>query len=191
MWLWKSNVTHVSYKLTFFLFFRYNHPEKLLETRRGRCGEWANCFTLLCRALGLEARYIWDSTGTNLTAPQWYNLWIETLSLVLLSDHVWTEVYSQSQRRWLHCDPCENACDKPLLYEVGWGKKLSYILAFSKDQVVDVTWRYTCKHPEVLSRRTQIQETWLLHTLNGLNATVRFSFSCPHPKCSSFHYCLK
>ena len=122
---------------------------------------------------------------------------------LFIPDHVWTEVYSISQHRWLHCDSCENACDKPLLYEIGWGKKLSYVLAFSKDQVsesmspflirrrhswfmsmfieiaafglvqvVDVTWRYSCKHREVLSRRTLVQEPWLLHTLNGLNAVV-------------------
>ncbi|XP_028373928.1 peptide-N(4)-(N-acetyl-beta-glucosaminyl)asparagine amidase isoform X6 [Phyllostomus discolor] len=135
-------------------FPRYNNPEKLLETRCGRCGEWANCFTLCCRALGFEARYVWDYT-----------------------DHVWTEVYSPSQQRWLHCDASEDVCDKPLLYEIGWGKKLSYVLAFSKDEVVDVTWRYSCKHEEVISRRTQIKEELLRETINELNKQRQMSLS--------------
>ncbi|KAG2464812.1 NGLY1 amidase, partial [Polypterus senegalus] len=88
-------------------------------------------------------------------------------------DHVWTEVYSTSQSRWLHCDPCENVCDKPLLYEIGWGKKLSYIIAFSKDEVVDVTWRYSCKHQEVLTRRTKAPESWLRKSLNELNSVSK------------------
>lgn len=80
-------------------FPRYNHPSKLFESRTGRCGEWANAFTAMCKALGHDARIILDWT-----------------------DHVWTEVYVENDKRWIHLDSCENAYDKPLIYERGWGK---------------------------------------------------------------------
>ncbi|KAK7072532.1 Peptide-N(4)-(N-acetyl-beta-glucosaminyl)asparagine amidase [Halocaridina rubra] len=134
-------------------FARYNHPAKLLETREGRCGEWANCFTLLCRSLGMDARYVHDHT-----------------------DHVWTEVFSQSQNRWLHADPCENKLDSPMTYEKGWGKKLTYIIAFSKDEVVDVTWRYTAFPKEVLKRRRECREAWLVSAIMELNKQRQVSF---------------
>jgi len=130
-------------------FPRYNDPLRLMETRVGRCGEWANCFTLCCLAAGLEARFVVDWT-----------------------DHVWTEVYSTALGRWLHADPCENACDKPLLYEAGWGKKLSYVIAFSPDGIQDVTWRYTNHADEVLGRRTMCREGWLVHVLVALRQQI-------------------
>ncbi|CAJ1442949.1 unnamed protein product [Effrenium voratum] len=110
-------------------FPRYSDPERLLESRHGRCGEWANCFTLICSALGFQARLVVDWT-----------------------DHVWTELWVS--HRWRHCDPCEAAWDAPLTYEAGWGKKLSYVIAFSPQEVVDVTPRYTGNWPDVLLRRT-------------------------------------
>ena len=134
----------------FTRFPRYNDPGRLLETRVGRCGEWANCFTLLCLAAGLDARHVVD--------------W---------SDHVWTEVYSTAQRRWLHADPCENVCDEPLLYESGWGKKVSYIIAYSTDDIQDVTWRYTAHPSDVLARRTACREMWLAHTIVQLRKNIQ------------------
>jgi len=119
-------------------FPRFNHAVKLLETRRGRCGEFAQAFTLCCRALGFEAR----------SANDW-------------TDHVWTEYFSADEGRWIHADPCEARRDAPLLYEGGWGKKLTYVIACSKDEVVDVTRRYTKRWSEVLDRRTSCPEGWL------------------------------
>jgi hypothetical protein len=58
---------------TLVRFPRINNPAILLtESRRGRCGEFANAFCMLCRALGIDAAYVLDFT-----------------------DHVWVEVKRQ------------------------------------------------------------------------------------------------
>ena len=80
------------------------------ETRRGRCGEFGNCKALILRSLGFEVRHVTDWT-----------------------DHVWVEVYLDSQQRWIICDG--GKCDAFLLYEQSWGKKLTYIVAVSIDEV--------------------------------------------------------
>ncbi|EFN85481.1 peptide-N(4)-(N-acetyl-beta-glucosaminyl)asparagine amidase [Harpegnathos saltator] len=127
-------------------FPRYLHPKPLLSTRRGRCGEWANVFTLMCRSLKYDARLVFDET-----------------------DHVWTEVWSPMQKKWIHVDPCENVVNKPLMYEKGWHKKLSYIIAYSKDEVQDVTWRYTREPEAVLKRRTMCTEEILTRLIRFLS----------------------
>ncbi len=50
----------------------------------------------ICRSMGYDVRHVCD--------------W---------ADHVWVEVWSEAEKRWVHADPCENVYDKPLMYEVG------------------------------------------------------------------------
>lgn len=57
--------------------------------------------------------------------------------------------------------------------------------------MVDVTWRYSCKHEEVISRRTLIKEELLRETINELNKQVgggHLSFLRGHLK---FFYIIK
>lgn len=100
-------------------FPRYNNPVTLLETRKGRCGEWNNCFILILVSLGLDVRYIWNA-----------------------EDHVWCEYFSVHLKRWIHLDCCENSFDNPLLYNDGWGKKMSYTLAIHRYYILDVSKKY-------------------------------------------------
>lgn len=55
------------------------------------------------------------------------------------------------------------------MYEKGWQKKLTYIIAYSKDEVLDVTWRYTRNPEAVMKRRKICAEDNLIHLLQSLS----------------------
>lgn len=131
-------------------FPRYNDMKYVMRTRQGRCGEWAMLFTLFCQAAGMDARIVLDFT-----------------------DHLWTEVFIEAHDRWVMCDPCEGTLDTPLMYEVGWGKKLSYVFALHQNYIIDVTRRYTAHYDdEVRGRRTLVQDSWLAAGLARVAATL-------------------
>lgn len=108
-------------------FPRYNAVCKVLETRRGRCGEYSILMMRMLELLGYDAKWVVD--------------W---------ADHVWCEVLVGD--RWVHVDPCEASVNEPLIYE-GWGKNQTYILSYSNTDVEDVTAKYTTRYEESLSRR--------------------------------------
>lgn len=131
-------------------FPRYNDPAMLMKTHEGRCGEWANLFTLFLRAVGLRTRYVYNR-----------------------EDHIWNEYFSSNEKRWIHIDSCEAARDKPTLYEKGWGKKMSYIFAFSVEGARDVSRGYTLDWPAMDSRRNWVRHDEVQRVMQSITSSRR------------------
>lgn len=122
-------------------FPRFNEVTKVLETRRGRCGEYSILMLRMLKTLGYNIRYIAD--------------W---------ADHVWIEALVHND--WIHIDPCEAAVNEPLIYQ-GWGKNVTYVFSFSFNDTNDVTRFYTTKYDATLKRREEdnVDENTVQETL--------------------------
>jgi len=98
---------------------RHNDPIEIIAYGKGKCGEFGILFTALCLAHNYRARLILD-----------------------MSDHVWTEVWDDKEKRWIHVDPTQKRINDPLMYERDWKKNLKEIYAFESGNMEDVTKRY-------------------------------------------------
>jgi len=123
---------------SFFEYSRFHGPMALFDTKHnrksvmGQCEEFSRAGHALMSLLGYEARYVLDFT-----------------------DHVWIEIKIPKgpAGKWVHADPSEGVLDNPLMYETGWGKKLTMIFAFTPWSVEHVTKTYTAKYDETVQRR--------------------------------------
>lgn len=131
-------------------FRRINNPARLLETRRGRCGEWACCFMLcLAAVLGDDSRirYVWNH-----------------------EDHVWCEYYSLSHERWIHLDPCEAAYDEPHLYCSNWGKRMSLVVGLGRHHAADLSAKYITPEKQISLKDIGTLQQQVAKTIAVVNA---------------------
>lgn len=144
-------------KPQFFEYSRLHGPLALFQTAQtrnsimGQCEEFSRAGYAVLSFLGYKARYILDFT-----------------------DHVWLEVQlpgADGEAQWVHADPSEGVLDNPLMYEKGWGKKLTMVFAFTPSGVEHVTRRYTAHYGQTVIRR-RIRESALQSTLDEVNAKL-------------------
>lgn len=102
-------------------FPRFITALSVCENGRGRCGEYSLLLLRMLQALGHTCRYVFDCGN----------------------GHIWSEVLwdggadrNNSNRRWLHLDPCEAAVNKTKLYQ-DWGRHLTSVFAFCAPPFVD------------------------------------------------------
>jgi hypothetical protein len=114
---------------------RYRSVGKLLQTKRGRCGEFSDVAFGVFERLGYAPRHVVDYT-----------------------DHVWVEVSypgAGGARTYRHADPSEGRLDEPLMYADEWQKEHTFIFASTADDATDRVPAYThaTRHAALVARR--------------------------------------
>jgi len=56
-------------------------------------------------------------------------------------------------------------------------KKIKYVFAFSKEDIQDVTWRYSNNYVEVLQRRAKFSETLLIEFIVKLRQKLQYKLN--------------
>lgn len=114
------------------LFPRYLTIVNIAEARVGRCSEWSILFGAILNSLSIQTRMVHD-----------------------FLDHCWNEALND-EGKWIHIDSTLEypiSFNNPYYYEQNWGKKYEYVLAFSADNIEDVTRNYTQNWQSVQKRR--------------------------------------
>lgn len=60
-----------------------------------------------------------------------------------------------------------------MLYEQGWGKKLTYCIAYGDHEIKDVTWKYTLDIMQLIPRRTLAGEAALICYLENSSNSLK------------------
>jgi len=107
------------------IFDRNTDPVKILDSVKGRCGEFSILYLSACLSLGYEARL--------LVSVRPYIYW---------EFHNWVEV--QVNGSWIPVDPTDRIWNDPSRYKSWWGEigKDAFIYAFEDGKIEEVTDRY-------------------------------------------------
>ncbi len=119
------------------VFPRYGEIENISSNRVGRCSEWSFLFGAVLNSLGISTRIVHD-----------------------FLDHCWNE--SLIDGRWIHVDSTlayPISYNNPHYYEKNWNKHYLYVLAFSNDDVMDVTMNYTNMLESIIERRQKLKQS--------------------------------
>jgi len=129
------------------IFPRYGEIENIAINRLGRCSEWSFLFGAILNSLSIQSRIVHD-----------------------FLDHCWNEAFIDG--KWIHVDSTLDypiSINNPHYYEKNWNKKYQYVMAFSNNEITDVTKDYSFEWKTILERRKKRKNGNMTRIINYYN----------------------